>query len=49
MKKVTYEMQGPEIVPEDMEDKVFVRNEAGELVELDIPDDPDEEEDEEEC
>lgn len=38
MKKY-FEMQGPEIVPEDTEDKVFVRNQNGELVELDIPDD----------
>ena len=37
--KKHFEMQGPEIVPEDTEDKVFVRNQNGEFVELDIPDD----------
>lgn len=40
------EMQGPVLVPDDLEDVIFVRNEEGELVELDIPDD---EEGEEEC
>ena len=40
------EMQGPAVVPEDLEDAIFVRNEEGELVELDIPDDK---EGEEEC
>lgn len=35
------EMQGPLLVPDDLEDAVFVRNEEGELVELHIPDDED--------
>lgn len=38
------EMQGPEFIPTDLEDVVFVRNEEGELIELDIPDDEDGEE-----
>ena len=38
------EMQGPETIPVDLEDVVFVRNEEGELIELDIPDDEDGEE-----
>ena len=46
--KKEFEMQGPEIVPEDTEDKIFVRNQAGELVEVEIPDDP-EEDGEEKC
>lgn len=45
MKRV-FEMQGPEIVPDDIEDVVFVRNQNGELVELDVPDDPEEDGDE---
>lgn len=47
--KRKFEMQGPDIVPEDMEDAVFVRNEAGELMELDIPDDPEEEDGDAPC
>lgn len=47
--KRKFEMQGPDIVPEDMEDVVFVRNETGELVELDIPDDPEEEDGDASC
>lgn len=40
--KKHFEMQGPDIVPDDIEDIVFVRNQNGELVELDVPDDPEE-------
>lgn len=38
-----FEMQGLDVNLDELEDQVFVRNEAGELVELDIPDDPEEE------
>ena len=37
-----HEIQGPEIVPNDLEDKIYIRNETGELVELEIPDDVEE-------
>lgn len=42
MKKV-FEMQGPDNIPEDTEDVIYVRNEAGELVQLEVADDPEEE------
>lgn len=35
MKKV-FEMQGPESVPDDAKDVIFVRNDKGELVELEV-------------
>lgn len=37
-----HEIQGPEIVPNDLEDKIYIRNETRELVKLDIPDDVEE-------
>lgn len=37
-----HEIQGPEIVPNELEDKIYIRNEDGELVKLDIPDDAEE-------
>lgn len=33
------EMQGFEVVPEDQEDSIFIRNEQGELVEVEVEDD----------
>lgn len=39
-----FEMQGPDSIPENMEDIVFIRTESGEFTELDIPDDEDGEE-----
>ena len=33
------EMQGPAIVPEDLEDEVYIRDEEGEFVKLEVPDD----------
>lgn len=33
------EMQGPDLVPEELEDEVYIRNEEGELVKLEVPDD----------
>ena len=33
------EMQGPEIVPEDQEDEVYIRTETGEFIMLEVPDD----------
>ena len=41
MKKM-FEMQGPDNIPEDTEDVIYVRNEAGELVQLEVADDSDE-------
>ena len=38
MRKIT-EMQGPEIVPTDAEDEIWVRDEYGELVKLEVSDD----------
>lgn len=35
------EMQGYEIVPEDQEDIICIRNESGELVEVEVDDDVD--------
>ena len=37
-----HEIQGPEIIPNDLEDKIYIRNGTGELVKLDIPDDVEE-------
>lgn len=34
--KKAFEMQGPDVVPDDQEDVMFVRNEKGELVELEV-------------
>lgn len=36
-----YEMQGYEVVPEDQEDVICVRNDQGELVEVEVEDDAD--------
>ena len=33
------EMQGPEIVPADMEDETYIRDAEGEFVKLEVPDD----------
>ena len=41
--KKEFEMQGPDVVPEDTKDVIFVRNKAGEMVELEVADDLDEE------
>ena len=41
MKNIEMEMQGPEIVPDDVVDKIYIRDKSGELVELDVPDDKD--------
>lgn len=36
MKKPIVEMQGPDIIPEDLEDEVYIRNDKGELVKLEV-------------
>lgn len=36
---VKQEMQGPDIIPEDLEDETFVRDAEGEFVKLEVPDD----------
>lgn len=41
------EMQGPVTVPNDIEDEVFILNESGEMVKLEVPDDTEEKEDDE--
>ena len=33
------EMQGPDIIPGEYEDEVFVRDEEGNLIKLEVPDD----------
>lgn len=33
------EMQGPAYIPDDMEDEVYIRDEEGELIKLEVPDD----------
>lgn len=38
MKKLM-EMQGFEIVPDDVEDEIYIRNENGDLVRLEVDDD----------
>ena len=37
--KKNAEMQGFDIIPEDFEDEIYVRNAEGELVKMEIPDD----------
>lgn len=34
--KKEVEMQGPDIVPDDLVDTIFIRNKDGELIELEI-------------
>lgn len=36
MKKLIFEMQGPEVIPDDLEDEVYIRNDKGELVKLEV-------------
>lgn len=36
------EMQGPVTVPNDIEDEVFILNESGKMVKLEVQDDADE-------
>lgn len=36
---IIHEMQGFAEVPEDQEDAIYIRNEQGELVELEVEDD----------
>ena len=38
-KSINHEMQGYDVVPEDQEDIVCIRNEQGELVEMEVADD----------
>ena len=33
------EMQGPEIIPDELEDEIFVRDAEGEFVKMEVPDD----------
>ena len=33
------EMQGPDLIPEELEDEVYIRDEEGELVKLEVADD----------
>ena len=40
MKKTT-EMQGFDIIPEEFEDEIYVRDAEGEFVKMEIPDDED--------
>ena len=40
--KKEFEMQGPDNIPEETEDVIFIRNEDGELVQIVVADDPDE-------
>ena len=40
MKKIT-EMQGFDIIPEELEDEIYVRDEEGEFVKVEVPDDED--------
>lgn len=42
MKK--FEMQGFDVIPEDTEDEVYIRNESGEFVKMEVADDEDGEE-----
>ena len=35
------EMQGFEVIPEDVEDEIYLRNENGELVKVEVNDDVD--------
>ena len=37
--KKEMEMQGPDFIPADLEDETYVRDEEGELVRLEVPDD----------
>lgn len=37
MKKM--EMQGPAVIPDDLEDEVYIRDAEGEFVKLEVPDD----------
>ena len=41
MTKKILEVQGPEIIPDDLKDEVYILNDAGELIELEVPDDKD--------
>lgn len=36
---INLEMQGPDITPEEIEDEVYIRDEEGEFVRLEVPDD----------
>lgn len=40
--KRDHEMQGPEFIPEDTSDAIFVLDQNGKMVELEIEDDPEE-------
>ena len=36
MKKLIFEMQGPEVIPDDLKDEVLIRNDKGELVKMEV-------------
>ena len=40
--RTKYEMQGPDIVPEDIEDEVYILNKSGTMVKMEVPDDSEE-------